>query len=127
MIPTSIHPPSVPVQGLLMFASDNLKSGMLFICLLLDIEPMPKNSRSMQPLRSVNLVKSAAVPFLEMLGETISIGDYVEVEVCTDDIEQDMASGKGIKGTKTSFKGLSITCIARQCDATPMTSGPPKL
>lgn len=127
MISTSIHPPSVPVRGQIMYGADNLKGGQLFICLLLDREPMPKSSRDLRPLRSINLVKSAAIPFLEIFGETVSIGDYVEVEICTDDIEQDMASGKGIKGTKTSFQGLSINCIARQADAVPSSSGPPKL
>lgn len=106
------------LRGLLKFVSDEPKHGMIYLCLLLDGETQPKNARGYRPLRSFILTKSATVQFLEEFGEEIMDGDLVEADVVTENVMQDLADGKGLKG-QASFKCVSLTLTASQLDAIP--------
>jgi hypothetical protein len=106
------------LRGLLKYVSDEPKHGMIYLCLLLNGETQPKNARGFRPLRSFILTKSATVQFLEEFGEEIMDGDLVEADVVTEDVMQDLADGKGLKG-QASFKCVSLTLTASQLDAIP--------
>lgn len=106
------------LRGLLKFVAEEAKHGMIYLCLLLDGETQPKNAKGYRPLRSFILTKSATAVFLEDFGEEIMDGDYVEVEVETEQLSQDLADNKGLKGY-AAFKCVGLKLVASQSEATP--------
>lgn len=110
------------LRGLLKFVADEAKHGMIYLCLLLDGETQPKNAKGYRPLRSFILTKSATAVFLEEFGEEIMDGDLVDVEVVTEQLSQDLADNKGLKGYPP-FKCVSLTLAASQSAATPSSAG----
>jgi len=110
------------LRGQLKFVGDEPKHGMIYLCLLLDGETQPKNARGYRPLRSFILTKSATSVFLEQFGEEIMDGDLVDVEVCTEQLSQDLADNKGLKGY-AAFKCISLELVVSQSTATPPSVG----
>jgi hypothetical protein len=88
--------------GQLAWISNNVKFGCRAIAI-----KRPDETASGDPLRGINLTKSASEKLDKLVGETIFHFDKVKITVRTENLTTDLESGKGLKG-QTYFVGEDI-------------------
>jgi len=100
------------ITGRLVLTFDKVDwNGCRSICVQRDNEEFPADDQGRKPLRGVKLSREMTDKFDAALEKTIFKGKTIlEITVSTEDLEADLAKGRGVRGYKYAyFVGTAVS------------------